>query len=61
MTNRTPKMTNTILSDAKLKQLCKLLSEYAKHIEKEQPLAATVIRLVYRWVDDDIRLGEYPS
>ena len=53
MTNRTPKMINTSLSDAKQRQLCKLLSEYAKHVEKEQPLAATVIRLVWRWVDGE--------
>lgn len=42
------------LSQPKLKQLLKLLSEYAKHIEGEQPLAAQVIRLVWRWVDGDI-------
>jgi hypothetical protein len=42
------------LSQAKLKQLAHLLSEYAKHIEGEQPLAAQIIRIVYKWVDDDI-------
>jgi hypothetical protein len=42
------------LTQAKLKQLAKLLSEYAKHIEGEQPLAAQIIRLVFKWVDEDI-------
>ena len=42
------------LSQQQLKILAKLLSAYAKHIEAEQPLAAQIIRMIYKWVDDDI-------
>lgn len=42
------------LTQVKLKQLQKLLSEYAAHIRGEQPLAAEVILMVCKWVSDDI-------
>ena len=42
------------LSDAKLKTLYKLLSEYRKHIAAEQPLAAQIISVVLKWIDEDI-------
>lgn len=42
------------MTDANLKRLLKLLSEFRSLIEKDNPLAAQVISLVYRWVDEEL-------
>jgi hypothetical protein len=42
------------MNKTQLKQLCKLLAMYAKHIGREQPMAEEVIMLVVRCVKEDI-------
>ncbi len=42
------------MTDAELKRLMKLLSKFREIIGKEQPLAAQVISLVYKWVDEEL-------
>lgn len=42
------------MTNARLKQLAKLLSEFATLIANDNPLAAQVVRLVYKWVDEEI-------
>lgn len=42
------------LSQRDLKQLKKLLNDYARHIASEQALAGQVISLIAMWVDEDI-------
>lgn len=41
------------MTSKELQQLCRLLSKFKARIVKEQPLAAQVIELIFRWVDAD--------
>lgn len=52
--NEMPSNLEPNLSQIQLMSLLRLLKAYSKHIAGEQPLAAQVIDLVLRWVNEDI-------
>jgi hypothetical protein len=44
-------MTDTPqMSQKKIRQLYKLLADYAKQLKREQPLAAQVVNMIAGWV-----------